>query len=295
MNRPERLPKISVVIPSYRPGKVLFHCLNAVMHQNLKLSYEVIVVDSSPKDIGNEIRALYPNVQVVHLRRRTLPGKARSIGASMAKGEVIFFTDTDCIVEKDWLKNLWEGHQAGYLVVGGSVLNGTPTSIVGTAEYLLEFVDINPWLKPGEVKALPTCNLSVNRKIFDEVGFFPDLLKGEDTLFCEKVTSHGEKIYYQPYAKITHRNRVGFVHFLKNQMALGEGSHETRRRIRQHGHFLMEYPVLIPFIPVYRTLRIGAVWLRSKFKLFIYFLLLYPLILLGIVAHTWGFVRGLRQ
>jgi len=290
-----KIPTISVVIPSYRPGEVLYRCLDAVVHQRIEIPYEVILVDSSPKDTSDSIHASFPDVRVIHLKQRTLPGKARSIGASRAGGDVIFFTDTDCIVNSDWMKTLWEVHQSGYSVVGGSVLNGTPGSIIGTAEYLLEFVDINPGLRPREVRTLPTCNLAVDKKIFDKVGFFPDLLKGEDTLFCDKVTSNGDKIYYLPKAKITHVNRVGFLHYLKNQMALGEGSHETRRRIKQHGQFLMKYPVLIPFIPIYRTVRIGSVWLKSNFRLFILFVMLYPLILLGILAHTWGFIRGSRR
>ena len=271
---------------------MIFKCLNSVLNQSLDLPKEVIVVDSSPEDVGPQIRTAFKDVQTVHLKNRTLSGRARSIGAKTARGDVVFFTDTDCIVDRDWLKELWEHHQAGYSVVGGSVVNGTPRSIVGTAEYLLEFNEMNPWAGAGEVKAHPSCNLSVHRKIFEDVGYFPDFMKGEDTIFCDRIVQHGEKIFFNPRAKIVHKNREGFVHYIKNQVALGEGSIETRRRTRRHGHFLVKYPVLVPFIPIYRTIIIGKRLFRSHVKLFAQYLLLYPLIFLGLLAYTWGFIRG---
>ena len=291
-SHPKEVPYISIVIPSYCPDEDIYNCIESIMDQNYKRSFEIIVVDSSPLDPGFEIKKRFPGVEVIHLKRRTLPGKARSIGASKARGEIVFFTDSDCIVDRDWLKILLNTHKDGYPVAGGSVVNGTPDSIVGTTEYLLEFNEINPWASQGEVRALPSCNLSVDRRIFESVGYFPDFMKGEDTLFCEKIILQGEKIYFQPEARIIHKNRTVFIRYIKNQVALGEGSAEARRREKLHGYFLIKYPFLIPFIPVYRTLIISKRLLESRWKLLIIFIALYPLIFLGLLAHTWGFIRG---
>lgn len=285
-------PKISIVIPSYKPGKLILKCLESVHHQSLDIEGEVIVVDSSPQDVGPMIHDVFPSVRHKWMRERTLSGRARTIGAEMARGETIFFTDTDCIVSHDWLERLWEVHQQGYPVAGGSVANGTPKSIIGTTEYLLEFNEMNPWAKPREVTAHPSNNLSVEKRIFDQVGAFPDFMKGEDTIFCDNVIHAGEKIFFNPKAKILHKNREGFIHYMKNQIALGEGSIETRRRTKRHGYFLVHYPVLVPFIPVYRTYIVGKRLFLSHPKLFLQYVLLYPLIFLGLMAYTWGFIRG---
>ena len=279
-------------IPSYCPGDDILHCLDSVTHQSLNIPYEVIVVDSSPEDPSQRIHQDFPFVQVVHLKERTLSGRARSIGASMAKGDVIFFTDTDCVVDKDWLHHLWQSHQSGYLVAGGSVVNGTPDSYVGTTEYLLEFNEMNPWVKAGEVRALPSCNLAVNRRIFQSVGYFPDFLKGEDTIFCENVISSGEKIFFNPKAKICHTNRRQFAKYVRNQVSLGEGSAEARRWTKRPGHFLIQLPFLLPLVPLYRTLMIAKRFLASRPGLFFSYLYHYPLIFIGLFAHSWGFIRG---
>jgi GT2 family glycosyltransferase len=291
MNRP-RKSNLSVVVPSFDPGEDLDRCLESISRQTLDADVEIIVVDSSPKDPGPDIRSRFPGVRVVHLSKRTLPGKARSVGASQAKGEVVFFIDTDCVADPDWLERLWVLHESGYLAFGGSVVNGTSQNVVGTAEYLLEFNEINPWTKARDVRALPSCNLAVDRRIFPEVGFFPDFWKGEDTLFCEKIRLAGHPIRFEPSARITHMNRKSFVRYIKNQVALGEGSAEARRQASLHGQFLIRYPVLLPFVPIARTGLIANRLLRSNLKLLVQFAILYPLILLGMAAHVWGFIRG---
>ncbi|MBN2201751.1 glycosyltransferase, partial [bacterium] len=90
-------PDVSVVIPSYKPGESVVHCLDAVRRQSARLSIEVIVVDSSPEPVDQMIHSRHPDVTVVQLRKRTLPGRARSIGGRMARGRVLCFTDTDCV------------------------------------------------------------------------------------------------------------------------------------------------------------------------------------------------------
>jgi GT2 family glycosyltransferase len=285
-------PEISIVIPSYKPGVLLFRLLDSLRAQSFDLPKEILVVDSSPEPFSPEERKRYPEVRFVHLPRRTLPGRARSIGAEMANGRILFFTDTDCAADPYWLKRLWEVIRQGYPVAGGSVVNGTPRSYIGTTEYLLEFNETNPGMKSREVRALPSCNLAVEKRIFQEVGFFPDFMKGEDTIFCDRIFLSGGKILFVPEAKITHLNRTDFWKFLKNQIALGEGAIETRKQTRRHGYFLVHCPPLVAFIPLYRTLAIAKRFLESDRRLFVQYVWHYPLILLGMLSYTWGFIRG---
>jgi len=293
MNRSdERKIEISVVIPSYKSGEGLYNCLKSVFNQTIDIPFQVIVVDSSPEDITAEVKERFPQVEVIHLKRRTLPGLARTVGAKSAKGKYVFFIDTDCIAHKDWLKLLYEKLQQGVFAAGGGVENGTPDSYVGTAEYLLEFNEMNPKAKAGTTGALPSCNLSVSRDVLEKVGYFPDFMKGEDTILCDNIITSGHEIHFIPDAFITHKNRTGFMHFIKNQVALGEGANETRRRTKRHGYFLIKYPVLVVFIPVYRTLIISRRLIKSDIKLFFSFISHYPLIFLGLIAYTWGFIRG---
>jgi GT2 family glycosyltransferase len=196
------------------------------------------------------------------------------------------------VADPNWLRRLVDGHRLGYAIVGGGVANGTPKDFVGTTEYLIEFNEMNPYAKPGQVRALPSCNLSVRKHVFDRIGYFPDFMKGEDTIFCERAVASGERILFKPEAIISHLNRTDVRHYLKNQVALGEGANETRRRTGRHGAFLIRLPFLLPLIPAYRTWAVGRRLWSSNKGLFLKYLVHYPLVFLGLLWYTWGFIRG---
>ncbi|MBN2417633.1 glycosyltransferase [bacterium] len=283
---------ISVVIPSYKPGSDILTCLESVLNQKTDYPFDVTVVDSSPASPAEMIQARFPEVTVVHLQQRTYPGKARSAGAAAVKGDIVCFTDVDCVLDPYWLEQHLEEHRRGYKIVGGSVVNGTPDSLFGTAEYITEFRELNPGVKAGTVKGVASCNLSVAREVFDTVGYFPDFMKAEDTMFCEYARSKGFAIFFNPDAKITHMNRTSFKAYVRNQVYLGEGEVEVRRRTNIYGSFLIDYPFLLPLVPIYRTVMTFRCFLFSDRTLLLKTAAMYPLILLGFVAHVWGFIRG---
>ncbi|MGH7496482.1 MAG: glycosyltransferase family 2 protein [bacterium] len=291
-NKDEPEVTISVVIPSYNPGKEIHACLASLWQQKVAIGYEVIVVDSSEQEQTEQWQKAYPGLRVIHLEKRTYPGAARNIGARAARGSIVTFTDTDCRTDPRWLEKIWEAHQKGYDVVGGSVVNGTPGNYIGTAEYLLEFNEMNPWMKPREVSALPSCNLSIRRSVFSVCGYLEDAEKGSDTLFCSKVIAHGLKIFFTPAAKVFHVNRCRLKKYLRNQKALGRGACGIRLKARRHGAFLIKYPVLISLIPLMRAVAISRRLLHSRWRLFGEFLWHFPLILVGLVAYTAGFIAG---
>lgn len=284
--------RISVVVPSYKPGQEILNCLKHIFAQETEIRFDVTVVDSSPEDPATMIRKVFPEVTVIHLRQRTYPGKARSFGAQRVRGDIICFTDVDCIVDKQWMNQLLDKQKAGYRVVGGSVCNGTPKSLFGTAEYITEFRELNPGVRSGEVTAVASCNLAVDREVFESIGYFPDFMKAEDTIFCEYARTHGYKIFFNPDAKITHMNRTSFAAYIRNQIYLGEGEVEARRWTKRYGSFLIAYPFLLPFVPLYRTWMTFKCFLFSDRKLLFKTIALYPVILLGFMAHVWGFIRG---
>lgn len=284
--------KISVVIPSYKPGMDILTCLESVLNQKTDHPFDVTVVDSSPESPAGMIQKRFPDVTVKHLQQRTYPGKARSAGAASVAGDIVCFTDVDCIVDTDWLEQHLGKHREGYKIVGGSVCNGTPNSLFGTAEYITEFRELNPGVRAKTVKGVASCNLSVAREVFDTVGYFPDFMKAEDTMFCEFARENGYDIFFNPEARITHMNRTSFSAYVRNQIYLGEGEVEARRRTNIYGSFLIDYPFLLPLVPVYRTLMTFRCFLFSDRSLLLKTAAMYPLILLGFAAHVWGFIRG---
>lgn len=115
--------KISVIIPTYNRPVLLQKCLHALADQRLnKDQYEIIVVSDGP-DIETERlvntwikkrRSL--NIRFYSLIKKKGPAAARNYGWLSARGELIAFTDDDCVPDKNWLAAYLKSYTTGYKV-----------------------------------------------------------------------------------------------------------------------------------------------------------------------------------
>jgi glycosyltransferase involved in cell wall biosynthesis len=292
------VPTISVVIPSYNSMHTIRQCLDSVIKQSINVPYEIIVVDSSA-DATPEILAAYaPRVQHYHLPQKTIPAIARNIGIKNATGEYIAFTDSDCIVDASWLQEILEAHHRGYDVVCGSVINAKPGNLISIAEYFLEFRELSSHFSCRESDFLASCNFSIKAELFEETGTFPEIRASEDMFLSYNVRQKGKIIFYEPKIKIKHINRIHLEPFLKNQVTLGFSAAVIRKILPQLGSFLVKHPIYAALIPAVKLTRTAQIVLRNKFPYNIYqlwnFLLSLPFFIVGSMAYSVGFSRGIR-
>ncbi len=291
----ENAPLATVIIPSYNQKHVIFDALQSVLAQETDFDFEVIVVESTGDDTAQLIRQKFPGIKVVELKERAFPGTARNEAIKIARGKFLAFTDTDCIVDKFWLQRLVDAHKEGFPVVGGMVRNGTPKSIAGTVDYLLEFSDLITPYQTTDKTHFGTCNVSFQKEVFDRHGLFIDQVKGSDSLYTRLVRGKGETLFHEPGAIIWHRNRTSLKKILRNQFELGYGAAFNRYKYNLKGKLFIRFPFLIPLMPFVRLGAIGWRLLKNSPKDFVKFVILSPLILVGLYAHALGFMKGRRH
>lgn len=284
--------KASIIVPSYNQKHVIFDALDSIMRQETSFEFKVIVVESTGDDTADLIKKRFPDIHVIRLASRAFPGTARNAAIQVAQGDYLAFTDTDCIVRKDWLENLIKSHERGYSVVGGLVLNGTPGHVLGTLDYLLEFSDLTKPRESTDNTHFGTCNVSYEKSIFEQHGLFVDQVKGSDSLYCRQIKKQGYELFHQPCAVIWHRNRTQLHKIMRNQYELGYGAAINRHRYNLKGRTFVRYPLLILLLPGVRIVAIGRRLLKNNFKLFIQFCLLLPLILSALLVYSAGFIKG---
>lgn len=107
---PEKIPHISVVVPTCRRADLLRRCLDALLAQRIDPeAFEVIVVDDGREDairdmilgIAEWIEA--PRVRYLRPLHGRGPAGARNRGWRAARGALVAFTDDDTIPAPDWL------------------------------------------------------------------------------------------------------------------------------------------------------------------------------------------------
>jgi len=99
---------VSVIVPCYKVEKYLSRCLDSILHQSYK-DMEIILVDDGSPDRSGEICEFYakrdPRIVVIHQENKGLSG-ARNTGIDAAKGEYLFFIDSDDAIYPDCISTL---------------------------------------------------------------------------------------------------------------------------------------------------------------------------------------------
>ena len=221
---PETLPSISIIVPVWNRVSELHACVSSLAALSYPLSrIEIIVVDdasSPPVSIS---------LEDVHIKLAVSPvhggaAHARNLGCRIATGEFVAFIDSDCIARSDWLREL-----VAYIpepgIVGGVVNHPGETNIdryenVRSPLYLGR---IGRRLDQGsEFTYLPTCNMLVNRELFEEIGGFDESLPiGEDVDLTWKAALHGGRVRYVPTGAVEHHPSGGLKRFVARYFSYG--------------------------------------------------------------------------
>lgn len=233
------LPFVSVVIITLNRRKLLVNCLNSLFDLNYPSSkFNVVIVDGGSNDGTKEtISKEYPKVNFI-LEKKKGMAYARNTGWKHAKGEIIAYTDDDCIVDSNWLRRLVSSLNSTDAVgAGGPVIykhpyliphifNGTP---VGP-------FDLGEKKRPLEINEnLITANIAVRAEVFKKHQFFESLVynDSEDAEFCRSLMEAGYKLVYVPDAKVYHDielTRITLVSLLRRAFFSGLSMYIVERK-----------------------------------------------------------------
>jgi glycosyltransferase involved in cell wall biosynthesis len=207
---PVSSPRVSVVIPVKDRRDLLGATLDGLDAQTYD-GFEVIVVDDGSNDGSGDLA----RARAVHGRPVTvLDGggrgavEARLLGVDHARGEVLAFTDSDCVPAPRWLERAMAGIDDGADLVNGRTRPARPT------------LPLERSMGSGLEGLYPTCNVLYRRDAFERAGRFdravarrwgfrPDRRSkgegfGEDTLLAWRVIRDGGKAEYAEDAIVEH-------------------------------------------------------------------------------------------
>jgi len=285
--------RLSIVIASYNSVTTIGRCLRSLARQDDQAVFEVIVVDSSQDGTAALVARDFPRVKLFTFAERKFPGDARNIGVSKARGDIIAFTDADCFVDPAWATSVLEAHgERQQPVIGGAVENGNPESYVGWAYYFTEFSSWMPEATPCEMPDIPTTCLTMKRWVFERYGPFLEKTYCSDTAFNWTIARHGYRPLFLPSLRVWHINVTRLTEFLGRKVF--HGSCFARVRVAEQrfsGSRRLAYIALSPLLPgllFWRVLRT----VRRKKSHITRFVLTSPLVLLGLLAWSWGELLG---
>jgi glycosyltransferase involved in cell wall biosynthesis len=248
---------ISIVIPTLNSAKTLKDCLNAIrnLSDEYSVNSDVIIVDAGSTDETIAISKEY--TQKIVVSKGVSRGKARNIGAENASADSIVFLDSDCVITPEWIKHLLSLPEDTFstVIAGPAVLVEAETTVgsaikemLSSRLFTLSSYTFSLDSTQREVFDVPSSNVLVSKKFFEQVSGFPDLNFNEDGVFCTRVISGKGKIVYYPSFKVIHKKT--FNSYKKFSSYFFKYGESYGRNLRPYPSLLNRYAIIATFLVV---------------------------------------------
>ena len=186
--------KLSVVVATHNRKESLRCCLHSLQDQTLAATELIVVDDGSDDGTAEMVQQEFPAVRLVRQDTNCGPATARNKGLLLATGEIVAFTDDDCLPSPEWLQLLCRGFEnyPGVVGVGGyqeashALIETNP---VARADHLMRLQRwgaraFHPQRGGAEIPGLGTNNVAYRRDALLAVNGFDEsfpVAAGEDT------------------------------------------------------------------------------------------------------------------
>ena len=218
-----RYPRVSVVVCAYNSGRTMDACL-ASLEKLTYPDYEVIVVNDGSTDRTLDISESYPYCRIISQENKGL-SVARNVGAAAATGEIVAYTDSDCVADPDWLNYLVGMMEArGLAACGGPNFSPTETSLVPEAVAVSPGAPCHVLLDDEIAEHIAGCNMAFRRDVLLAIGGFDPIYRaaGDDVDICWRLQDAGYQIGYSAAGFVWHFRRNTVKAYIGQQKGYGK-------------------------------------------------------------------------
>lgn len=202
-------PSVSIVVPFWNSERTIASCIESLRSQeDFSGRYEIILVDNRSTDASAQIVGRYPDLIVLE---EGTPGAyaARNAGIARAGAPVIAFTDSDCVVDRDWLRSITDGMRdpRTAILVGhcryptsaspalrllGAYENAKADYVIGRCDSAHHYAYCN--------------NMAVRASAFEQLGPFEEWQRAADSELVHRLARLRPdlKLAFRPSMRITH-------------------------------------------------------------------------------------------
>lgn len=257
---PSQRPELSVVVVTAGGFRNVRRTIRHLRAQTIAGQIELLVVaqtpaaieDRKPEETGGLGRVEFvfaggpiPNVD-----------KASALGVHRATADIVAIIEDHAYPDPDWAERILERHRDDWGVVGPTVLNANPKSMLSWTNLLIAY---GPSTEPnfgGEKSALPGHNLTAKTKLLKSYGdgLAEKLTRSGGLL--EDLQDKGVRLYLESAARLAHANPSRFAPTIELRFCAGRLYGHTRATENDwtplHRILYVGGGLLIPFVRIRR-------------------------------------------
>ncbi len=206
---------ISIIIPAFNEEKNIARCLDGLRKQaGVREDCEIIVVDDGSTDTTREI-AQGQGARVLAQSNQGAAA-ARNFGARNARGEIILFTDADCVPDSNWVAAMIEPFKESEVVGVGGMKKTRQT------EFIPRFIQLEFDYRYDQVRAhryidfIDSGTAAYRREVFlKNNGFDTRLADAEDVELSFRLSQQGFKMAFAPGAMVYREHQTSLWEYLR--------------------------------------------------------------------------------
>lgn len=234
---PQRLPKVSVLIPSRNRSELLAKCIDGLQHNTQYDNLEIIIVDNGSDDFESIVLLdklnKEKNINIIKIDIPFNYSKLNNMAVQQASGEFIVFMNNDVeVLEKYWLKEmishcirpdvgtvgsrlLYEDRsiQHAGVLLGVGNFNGGPgiAAHFAAGEAAEDQGYFHHSIQTRSVSANTAACMAIRRDLFLFVGGFDEdnlPVEYNDIDLCLRLSEMGRYHIWTPFAELLHKERA---------------------------------------------------------------------------------------
>ena len=242
-------PFVSVIIPSYNSP-----LLEEVVESAKNLDYpkkEIIVVNDSSEEVS------FPGVSVINNKVRKGKAHALNQAAAIAKGNLLFYLDSDTVAAPDCLKKLVPWFSEGVAAVSPKFTVKNKKNILTrliSLEHAFQTANFKIHMHFGSLLSFRGCAIAIRKDVLQELGGWKNTMI-EDTDLAATMVKSGYKIMYDPEAVISTQEPDSWKEYRQQRFRWGKGTgqsffHHHKFYVRNIQFMLYTFPYLLLFLAI---------------------------------------------
>lgn len=225
--------RFSVIVPVFNASAFLPRVIEALLEQEYPASnFEILLVDNESADDSADVIRRYPRVRLL---TQTRPGSyaARNLGLAEASGEILAFTDSDCVVDGRWLQSIEAVFsRAGVQVLLGRTRPGNDSGLISLiSDYENQKAEYVCQVGHSRQQYAYTNNMAVRAETWRRYGPFVELMRGADVSFVRRIVDGEPRgaISYCPEMVVRHLELTGVAAYYRKMYIYGRSLQSYRK------------------------------------------------------------------
>lgn len=265
-------PFVSVAVVARNAEKHIAECLDSIENLDYpKDKYEILLIDGNSTDNTVSIAKIFKRVDILNNDKKII-STGRNLAIDKAKGKYLAFTDSDCKVDTNWLKNLIliNDLDKNTVAVGGPNLVFDSDPILARVIGHMQETFLGSGGSPQSYKikemssvvSLANCNVIYKKNIINSYRYNERINVGEDAELNYRLKKDGYHLIYTNKAVVWHHRRNKIKNFIKNMFNYGKAQAKINRI---HKKLVRGYSILPTLVIFLTFLMVPLIILNNQF------------------------------